>query len=438
MKRCRRCGRADVPVPVAGIRRSEYFVSRTLTKSNPVSRSRIEAFSAPVLLEAHRVGWSAGAIPCDGSSVGVESLRSQTKCSTGNRQGETPGGGKATTRSSKGANMRHFVIISAALGLALSSLGGCAGNQNPEVRLGYFGNLTHAQALLGVSSDEYAQAVAPTKLVTRVFNAGPSLMEALFAGEIDIGYVGPGPTINAFARTKGQGIRVIAGAAANGVVIVVRPGSGIDTLEDLKGKRIATPQLGNTQDISARHYLMAVLGQNDTNNVIPIENAQQATMMARGQIDAAWAPEPWGARLVADAGAKIIAQEKDLWPEGKFGLTLVVTTPSFLSQHPEIVQKFLAAHRQWTTRLADDPQKYVPDLAEAIEKLTGKRMSEPLLSDALTRVTFLDDPLEGTLQTMGQWAHELNYLREPVNLKGLIDSSVLRSLSTSQPEGPNR
>lgn len=334
--------------------------------------------------------------------------------------------------------MRHFFITPAALVMATFPLGGCAGKQNPEVRLGYFANLTHAQALLGVSSDEYAQAVAPTTLVTRVFNAGPSLMEALFAGEIDIGYVGPGPAINAFARTKGEGIRVIAGAAANGVVIAVRPGSGIDKLADLKGKRLATPQLGNTQDISARHYLTAVLGQTDTNNVIPIDNAQQATMMARDQIDAAWAPEPWGARLVADAGAKIIAQEKDLWPEGKFGLTLVVTTPSFLSQHPEIVKNFLAAHRQWTARLADAPQKYVPELAAAIEKLTSKNMPQPLLSDALTRVTFLDDPLEATLQTMGQWAYELNYLREPVNLAGLIDSGLLRSLPALPPEGRNR
>ena len=326
----------------------------------------------------------------------------------------------------KGADVRYLVIWSV-------MLAGCTGKQDPELRLGYFANLTHAQALLGVHSDEFAQALAPTKLDTRVFNAGPSLMEALFAGEIDIAYVGPGPTINAFARTKGTGVRVIAGAAANGVVIVARPGSGIEKLADLKGKRIATPQLGNTQDISARHYVTATLGEGDTNNVIPIDNAMQATMMARDQIDAAWAPEPWGARLVAEAGGRIIAQEKDLWPDGKFGLTLVVTTPAFLSQHPDIVKRFLAAHRTWTTRLADDPQKYVPELAEAIENLTGKKMPQSLLMDALSRVTFLDDPLEATLKTMAQWAYDLNYLREPVNLEGLIDLGLLRSLPASSP-----
>jgi NitT/TauT family transport system substrate-binding protein len=167
------------------------------------------------------------------------------------------------------------------------------------VRLGYFANLTHAQAVLGVASGDFAKAVAPVPFSTTVFNAGPSLIEALLAGEIDVAYVGPGPALNAQAKTHGQGIRVIAGGADNGVLIVARDGSGIHTLQDLKGRKIATPQHGNTQDLAARHYLKDVLHQSDLSNVLPISNAEQSGMMGRGQIDAAWAPEPSARRKIS-------------------------------------------------------------------------------------------------------------------------------------------
>src|SRR4051812_5340402 len=192
-----------------------------------------------------------------------------------------------------------------------------------EIRVGYFANVTHAQAVLGVASGDFGNAVAPAKVSTKVFNAGPSLIEALFAGEIDIGYVGPGPALSAHARSKGQGIRVISGAAANGVLIVARKDSGISTLADLKGKKLATPQHGNTQDIAARHYLLSELKQTNADNVIPIANSEQAAMMARGDIDAAWAPEPWGSRLIAEQSATLVAEEKDLWPGKEFVLTVV-------------------------------------------------------------------------------------------------------------------
>src|SRR4051794_38867311 len=147
-----------------------------------------------------------------------------------------------------------------------------------ELRIGYFANLTHAQAVLGVASGEFQQALGATKVSTKVFNAGPSLIEALFGDQIDIGYVGPGPALNGFGQSRGEGVRIISGAAANGVVIVARKDSGIDKLADLAGKRIASPQQGNTQDIAAKHYLTAELKQRDFKNIIPVPNAEQAAM----------------------------------------------------------------------------------------------------------------------------------------------------------------
>jgi len=292
--------------------------------------------------------------------------------------------------------------------------------------------VNHAQAVLGGENGDYAKAVAPATLSTKVFNAGPSLIEALLAGEIDVGYVGPGPALNAHVRSRGASIRVIAGAAANGVLIVARPDTGIQSLSDLKGKRIATPQLGNTQDISAKHYLLDVLKQEDVSNVLAVANAEQAALMARGQIDAAWVPEPWGSRLIIENGAKLLAEEKDLWPGKDFPLTLVVTTPEFLAAHREIVARLLAAHVRLTRELNRAPKQYVASLEEALAKLTGKRLPAGVIESSLKHVRFTDDPLESTLATMGQWAYELKMTPRPPDLRGLVDTTVLAEVNRGE------
>jgi NitT/TauT family transport system substrate-binding protein len=333
----------------------------------------------------------------------------------------------------RGRTGRSAVFVSgaaaiAALALFAAVLLGCGrsrGGDGDRVRVGYFANLTHAQAVLGVASGDYAHAVAPAKLETKIFNAGPSLIEALFAGEIDIGYVGPGPVISAQARSHGQGIRVVAGGAANGVVVVVRKDSGIASIGQLAGKRIATPQLGNTQDISARHYLSSVLGLTDLSRVTPVDNGQQAALFARNEIDAAWVPEPWGQLLIAQTGATLLAEEKDLWPEKEFVLSLVVTTPEFLAKHPDTVERVLGAHRTWTDRLAADPAKYAPALGDALFALTGKRLDPAVVREALGRVKFTTDPNERTLKTFASWTHDLGFEREAVDLGNLVDTTIL-------------
>jgi NitT/TauT family transport system substrate-binding protein len=340
------------------------------------------------------------------------------------------------------ASIRNLTRL--ALWLALVAIaGGClacsrsrsaSGTEEiKSVRIGYFANLTHAQAVLGVASGEYAQAVAPAKLESRVFNAGPSLIEALFAGEIDIGYVGPGPTLSAQARSRGQGIRVISGAAANGVVVVVRKDSGITAVPQLAGKRIATPQLGNTQDVSARHYLSKVLGQANLDNVTPIDNSQQAALFERGQLDAAWIPEPWGQVLVSQTGATILAEEKDLWPEKEFVLTLVVTTPEFLARHSDIVERLLGAHRTWTKRLNQEPDKYAAQLGDALFAINGKRLGPAVLGPALARVKFTDEPHEDTLRAFASWARDLGFERQAVDLSGLVEAKLLGKLRAEHP-----
>lgn len=301
-----------------------------------------------------------------------------------------------------------------------------------EVSLGYFANLTHAQAVLGVASGDFQQAVAPARLTKRIFNAGPSLIEALLAGEIDMAYIGPGPALNGHAKTHGQGIRVIAGATNNGTIIVAREGSGIRTLADLKGRKLATPQNGNTQDIAARHYLRDVLHQADLQNVIPISNAEQAGMMSRGQIDASWAAEPWGSLLVLQEGAHVIGEEKDLWPGKRFTLAVVITTPDFLGDHPEIVQKVLQAHVRWTRRLQKGPEQYIGQLESALFDLTGKKFPKGVVAAAMRTVQFSDEPLRETFEALDDWSAELGFFPGKIDLTGLFDTSILRKVQAGE------
>jgi NitT/TauT family transport system substrate-binding protein len=302
-----------------------------------------------------------------------------------------------------------------------------------EIRLGYFPNLTHAQAVLGVASGDFEKAAAPAKFSTKIFNAGPSLIEALNAGQIDIGYIGPSPTLAAHAVSRGRAVRVIAGANANGVIIVARQGSGITRLEDLKGKRVATPQLGNTQDISAKHYLRFKLNQSDTSNVINIANAEQAAMMARDEIDASWAPEPWGSRLIVEAGAQQIAAEADLWPDNQFTLTVIITTPEFLAKHPDVVEKLLAVHLDWTRKLQTNPDAHISQLADALYELNKKRLPPGVLERAIKNVRFTEQPLADSFTTFAQWAYDVGAQRDPVNTDGLVDMSILNKLLSASP-----
>ena len=291
-----------------------------------------------------------------------------------------------------------------------------------SVRIGFFPNVTHAPAVLAASSGDFARAVGPTPVVTRVFNAGPSLIEALWAGDIDLGYVGPGPAITAAVRSHDRGLRVVAGAAADGVVIVARRGSGITSMADLKGRKLATPQYGNTQDIAARHYLTATLGQTDSNNVLPVPNAELSATMARGAVDAAWVPEPWGSVLLRSGEATLIGQEKDLWPNHTFALTVVVTTPEFLAAHGDVVDRILAVNRAWTAQLSADPGRYAGQLDDALAKLTGHRLPAGVTAAALTRVRFTDDPMPATFAADGRWALDLGFAQDEPDLATLIVS----------------
>jgi NitT/TauT family transport system substrate-binding protein len=312
--------------------------------------------------------------------------------------------------------------------VAVAGLAGCKKTESSRagepLRLAFLQNITHSQALVGQRTGAFAKALAPTALEVKQFNAGPAAMEALLAGELDVAYVGPGPATTAFVRSKGA-LRIIAGAASGGAVFVVK---GVEKPEDLKGRRVGVPQLGNTQDIALRHWLgqngLAIGQGADQVQVTPLPNPEIMNLFKQGELIAAWVPEPWGARLVAEAGARIFVDERELWPQGRFPTTVLVATTKALKDRRAEVEKVLRVHVQLTEQARNEPEAFLKSLNEAFGAVTGKPMPEPVLKDAFSRIEFLTDPLEDPIHEGAKHAQQLGYL-PTADVTGLVDRSLL-------------
>ena len=324
------------------------------------------------------------------------------------------------------------VMLTAALtGLAACGNGGSSDPGAPvTVRLGHFPNLTHASAIVGIEKGIYRSKLGGNvSLETKQYNAGPAAIEALFAGNLDITFIGPNPAINAWSQSKGKAVKIVAGAASGGVFFVTKP--EITKPEDLKGKTIATPQLGNTQDVALRHWLRekgyatTTEGGGDV-EIKPQDNAVTVDDFRAGRIDGAWVPEPTASRLIA-AGGKVFLDERDLWPGGKFVIThLLVSTP-FLTQHRDVVKQIiegLVATNDFINANPADAQQAVSD---GIAKLTGKPLDAALTAAAWESITFLNDPIASSLLEGAKHAQEVDLLK-PVDLNGIYDLTLLNEV----------
>lgn len=306
------------------------------------------------------------------------------------------------------------------------------------VRLAYFPNITHAQALVGVQNGAFQKELGDSAtLQVKTFNAGPSEIEALFAGAIDIGYIGPSPAINGYVRSNGEALRIIAGAMSGGAVFVVRPEAQIKTAADLAGKKIATPELGNTQDIAARAYLIQNgLGTTDKGGrvqILPTKNADTLTLFAKKELDAAWVPEPWGARLVKEAGGQILFDERDLWRNRQFVTTNIIVSKKFLDAHPNVVRKFLAAHVQLTDWIKQNPAEAKAIINAEIKRITTAALSGDVLDTAWSRLDVTYDPISSSLFTAADNAFALGFLgKTKPDLNGIYDLTLLNQVLAEQ------
>ncbi len=311
-------------------------------------------------------------------------------------------------------------------------------SQPLTIHVGYFPNITHAQALIGIQNGAFQNALgANVTIDAKTFNAGPSEIEALFAGAIDIGYIGPSPAVNGFVKSNGDALRILAGAASGGVVFVTRPEANIKTAADLAGKKIATPELGNTQDVAARYYLrqnnLKTTDKGGTVQILPTKNADTLTLFAKKELDGAWVPEPWGARLVNEAGGQIFLDERDLWADKKFVITNVIVRRKFLDEHPDVVKQWLTAHVQVTDWIQKNPDAAKRLANDEIKRLTNAALKQNILDEAWSRIDFTYAPLASSLFLSADHAYELGFLgKTKPDLSRLYDLTLLNQVLAEQ------
>jgi len=270
------------------------------------------------------------------------------------------------------------------------------------VRLGYFDNVTHAPALVGLEEGFFDDALGSDgKVETSIFNAGPAAVTALLSDSIDVTYIGPNPTVSAFQQSDGA-VQVISGAASGGAYLVVKP--EIKKAKDLEGKTIATPQLGNTQDVALRSYLKSKGFTTDTAgggdvSILPQDNAVTLQAFQDDQIQGAWVPEPWATRIVDEGGGKILVDERDLWPDGKYVTTDLLVRKEFLDENPDVVQQVLEGHVEAVAFINDATtrSKAEDDVATRIEADTGKPIAPELVTASFDNIAFTNDPIASSL-----------------------------------------
>lgn len=294
-----------------------------------------------------------------------------------------------------------------------------------ELRLGYFPNVTHAPALIGLDKGLFAKELGSTKLTRQEFNAGPNEVSALLGGSLDIGFIGSGPAINAYAKSNGEAVKLISGVTSGGAQLVTS--ADITKPEDLAGKTVVTPQLGNTQDVALKKWL-ADKKLTDKVQVTNMENAQTLDAFKGGQVQAAWLPEPWSSRLVLEAGAKVFLDEKSLWPEGKFPTTVLVVRTQFLSEHPQTVKAFLKGLVASIDYANANPAEAQAAVNKQLEALTGKALKPETIERAWGNITLTFDPIAGQFKQLAQDQVTAGIAEKAPQVAGFADLTVLNTV----------
>ncbi|MFF1823188.1 ABC transporter substrate-binding protein [Kribbella sp. NPDC058245] len=335
--------------------------------------------------------------------------------------------------------MRISRVLVVALSLAVAAAG-CSraeGNDSPapaagkgpatELRLGYFPNVTHAAALIGLDQGLFTKDLGSTKLVPTKFNAGPEAVGALLGGSLDATFIGSGPAINAYAKSNGEAVRLIAGTTSGGAQLVVKP--TITKPEDLVGKTVVTPQLGNTQDVALKKWL-ADKGLTGKVKVTNLENAQTLDAFKEGKVDAAWLPEPWSSRLVLDAGAKVLLDEKTLWPDGKFPTTVLIVRTQFLQEHPETVKALLSGLVASIDFANKDQAAAKTAVNKQLKAATGKDLKPAVIDRAFSNIEITADPLAATFPQLAKDQVTAGIAKEAPKVSGFADLGPLNDVLT--------
>jgi NitT/TauT family transport system substrate-binding protein len=355
--------------------------------------------------------------------VNMQPVRSQILSTTTTIPGSNRDEVAMMTKQHLCAAMR--CICALALALSTLALTSAAARAKETMRVGHFPNVTHVQALVARALEREGKSWFTSRLGPDVFvewyayNAGPGAMEAIFANSIDLTYVGPNPALNAYARARGADVRVVAGAMNGASALVVQKDGGLEKPADFRGKRIGTPQLGNTQDVAARAWLIAgglrITQTGGDAYVVPTANPDQLTLFQRRSIDAVWTVEPWVSRLELDAGGKVLIDDKDAVT------TILVARARYLAERRELVRRFVAAHRELTEWIVKNPE-HAQHLARTELAATFRaKFPAELIAHAWPRMGPTSEATLAAFETFVASARKVGFMREAPDLSRLIE-----------------
>jgi len=316
-----------------------------------------------------------------------------------------------------------IIIAGSVTGILLSL------NENTDennLRIAYFPNIGHAIPIVGMEKGFFAEKIGTdVKIETRVFDSGPQVIESIFANSVDIAYVGPGPAINGFLNSENNNIKILAGAASGGASFIVHPNSKINSASDFVGKKIAAPQIGNTQDVSLRHYLsennLKTAEKGGSVIVYNIANPDIYTLFVKGDIDGAWVAEPWATILEIELDGNRLFFEEDLWPNKQFTSVLLIANTNYVEQHPEIISKFLTSHHETVNWINDNPVETRIIFNTFLKSHLGQSLSDNVVDISLSHLVITSDPLKDSVYLFAEKANVLGYLgRNGYDLSGIF------------------
>jgi len=310
-----------------------------------------------------------------------------------------------------------------------------------KIRIAFFPSIVHAVPIVGVENEIFKENLdEQRKIEVKIFDSGPQVIESLFSNSIDIAYVGPGPVINGYLKSDGEALKILAGAADGGASFVAQKDSGLDSIENFDGKRIAAPQISNTQDVSLRHYLstngLQSVEKGGTVYVLNISNPDIYTLFAKGDIDGAWVPEPWATMLVQDLDGVRIFNESQFWPDKQFSSVLLIGRTDYIENNPEVIKNWIESNEKTVQWINNNPEQTKKVYSEFLTDYMGKTLPDEIIDESFSNLIITSDPLKNSVYTFAERADSLGYLgRSGYDINEIFyDHTSVTSLEENQIE----
>ena len=323
------------------------------------------------------------------------------------------------------------IVVIVAIAITIISFSDSDQINQDKIRVAFFPSIGHIIPIVGLEEKIFEKGIGEEKQIeTKLFDSGPQVIESIFSGSIDVAYVGPGPIINGFLKSDGKDIKILSGAAIGGASFIIHPNSGLESLENFDGKRIASPQISNSQDVSLRHYLeshgLKSVEKGGTVFVLNISNPDIYTLFAKGDIDGAWVPEPWATILVQELDGIRLFNEEKLWPNEEFASVLLIVRTEYLENNPETIQKWVESHEKIVTWINSNPDKSKSLFSSFLIDYMGKSLPTKIIDESFSNITITSDPIKNSVIIFAERADSLGYLgRDGYNLDGIFYNAVL-------------